>query len=104
MLKPHEGKKGFVLPGEGGILFTQERLNIFARNVNAHINLHAAGTPDKLLQAEIGHASYSTTQSFYIDTEISKMEEYRNAMIVYLTRKKEHFAPHPVQCSSKNRD
>lgn len=43
LLKPHEGKKGFVLPDEGGILVTQERLNIFARNVNAHINLHGAG-------------------------------------------------------------
>lgn len=120
LLKPHEGKSGFVLLDEGGILFTQERLKIFARNVNSHINLHgagmrelrkcfatirhAAGTPDKLLQTEIGHASYSTTQSFYINTEVSQMEEYRNAMVLYLTRKKEQFAQHFVQCSSENGD
>lgn len=120
LLKPHEGRKGFVLLDEGGILFTQERLKIFARNVNSHINLHgagmrelrkcfatirhAAGTPDKLLQAEIGHASYNTTQSFYIDTEISQMEEYRNAMVLYLTRKKEQNARHFVQCKAENGD
>lgn len=103
MLKPHQGERGFIFLDEGGVLFTQERLKIFARNVNAHIDLHgagmrelrkcfatirhAAGTPDKLLQTEIGHARYSTTQSFYINTELTQMEDYRNAMVDYLTRK-----------------
>ena len=53
---------------------------------------HAAGTPDKLLQTEIGHSSYRTTQNFYINMEAGQMEEYRNSMVEYLTRKKEQNA------------
>ena len=105
---------------DGGILFTQERLKIFARTVNEHIDLygagmrelrkcfatirHAAGTPDKLLQTEIGHSSYTTTQSFYINMEMSQMEEFRNSMVDYLTRKQAENSHHFVQCSSKSDD
>ena len=37
-------------------------------------------------------------------TELNQMEEYRNAMVPYLTRKKEQFAQHFVQCSGKSGD
>ena len=111
-------QEGFVFLDEGGILFTQERLKIFARTVNEHIDLHgagmrelrkcfatirhAAGTPDKLLQTEIGHSSYSTTQSFYINMEISQMEEYRNSMVDYLTRKQAQNARDFVQRTAES--
>lgn len=116
LLLPIRKAEGFVFMDDGGVLFTQERLKIFARTVNKHIDLHgagmrelrkcfatirhAAGTPDKLLQTEIGHSSYTTTQSFYINMEASQMEEYRNSMVDYLTRKQAENSHDFVQCTA----
>jgi len=51
---------------------------------------------------EARNVSYTTTQSFYINTEISQMEDYRNAMVDYLTRKREQNVQHFVQCRGEN--